>query len=57
MHLKPGEGDLDFGDLFARVEGGGFTGLYTAAFGSLDDMLGAREGLVAAARGAGVATG
>jgi sugar phosphate isomerase/epimerase len=55
-HLRPGEGDLDFGDLFRRVEGSGFAGLYTNAFGSLDDMLAAREHLVAAARAAGVAT-
>jgi len=56
-HLKPGEGDLDFGDLFRRLEGGGFTGHYTNAFGSLDDMLAARNYLVAMAKAAGVVVG
>ena len=55
VHLKPGGGDLDFGDLFRRLEGGGFKGHYTNAFGSLDDMLAARAELVALAKAAGVA--
>ena len=46
VHLKPGAGDLDFADLFRRLEGKGFTGHYMNAFGSLDDMLEARENLV-----------
>lgn len=53
-HLKPGEGDLDFGDMFRRLERGGFAGHYTNAFGSLDDMLAARGELVALAKAAGV---
>src|SRR5579862_6436933 len=53
-HLKPGAGDLDFGDLFRRLEHGGFKGHYTNAFGSLDDMLAARTYLVAMAKAAGV---
>ena len=53
-HLKPGAGDLDFGDMFARLEGRGFKGHYTNAFGSLDDMLAARTYLVAMAKAAGV---
>jgi sugar phosphate isomerase/epimerase len=53
-HLKPGEGDLDFGDLFRRLEAGGFKGHYTNAFGSLDDMLAARNYLIAMAKAAGV---
>ena len=36
------------------LEQGGFTGHYTNAFGSLDDMLGARNYLVAMAKAAGV---
>ena len=52
--LKPGAGDLDFGDMFRRVEGGGFNGHYTNAFGSLDDMLASRTFLVAMAKAAGV---
>jgi sugar phosphate isomerase/epimerase len=53
-HLKPGEGDLDFGELFRRLEGGGFKGHYTNAFGSLDDMLAARYELLRLAAAAGV---
>jgi sugar phosphate isomerase/epimerase len=53
-HLKPGAGDLDFGDMFRRLEGSGFKGHYTNAFGSLDDMLAARSYLVAMAKAAGV---
>ncbi|HXP03184.1 MAG TPA: sugar phosphate isomerase/epimerase family protein [Stellaceae bacterium] len=53
-HLKPGAGDLDFGDMFRRLESGGFKGHYINAFGSLDDMLAARTYLVAMAKAAGV---
>jgi sugar phosphate isomerase/epimerase len=53
-HLKPGEGNLDFGDLFLRLERGGFKGHYTNAFGSLDDMLAARYELLRIAAAAGV---
>ena len=53
-HLKPGEGNLDFGDLFRRLESGGFKGHYTNAFGSLDDMLAARYELLRLAAAAGV---
>lgn len=55
VHLKPGEGDLDWVDMFRRVEGKGFKGHYTNAFGTLDDMLQAREFLVTKAKEAGVA--
>ena len=54
VHLKPGDGDLDFGDMFRRIEGKGFTGHYTNAFGTLDDMLAARDYLVAKAAEVGV---
>lgn len=53
-HLRPGEGDLPFGALFARLEGAGFTGHYTNAFGSLDDMLAGRHELLRLAAQAGV---
>jgi sugar phosphate isomerase/epimerase len=53
-HLKPGDGNLDFGDLFLRLERGGFKGHYTNAFGSLDDMLAARYELLRLAAAAGV---
>ncbi len=54
-HLKPGEGDFDFGRLFRRLERGGFKGHYTNAFGSLDDMLAGRDELLRLAKAAGVA--
>ena len=46
LHLRPGEGDLDFADMFRRIEGAGFRGHYMTAFGSLDDMLAGRDDLV-----------
>ena len=49
QHLRPGEGTIDFARLFARIEGGGYRGHYTMAFGSLDDMLEGRERFVRAA--------
>jgi len=55
VHLKPGLGDLDFGHMFKRIEATGFKGHYMSAFGSIDDMLAARAGLVEHARAAGVA--
>lgn len=54
VHLKPGAGDVDFADMFRRVEGKGFKGHYTNAFGSLEDRLNARDYLVQQARAAGV---
>jgi sugar phosphate isomerase/epimerase len=54
VHLKPGAGDVDFADMFRRVEGKGFKGHYTNAFGSLEDRLNARDYLVEQARAAGV---
>ena len=54
VHLNPGAGDLDFVDMFKRVEGKGFRGRYTSAFGSLEDMLEARDYFVEKARQAGV---
>ena len=54
VHLKPGAGDLDFAHMFTRVEGKGFTGHYINAFGSLEDMLAARDDLAASAASVGV---
>jgi sugar phosphate isomerase/epimerase len=54
-HLRPGEGDLDFGNLFKRIEAKGFKGHYMNAFGTLDDMLAGREYEIGKAREAGVA--
>jgi sugar phosphate isomerase/epimerase len=53
-HLKPGAGDLDFADMFRRIEGKGFRGHYMNAFGSLDDMLAGRDDLVRLAAAAGI---
>jgi len=54
VHLPPGAGDIDFGDMFRRIEGAGFCGHYMNAFGSLDDMLKGRDDLVRLAKAVGV---
>lgn len=46
-HQFPGEGIINFTDMFQRVEATGFTGHYMSAYGSLDDMLRGRDYLVA----------
>ncbi|HEX3954351.1 MAG TPA: TIM barrel protein [Stellaceae bacterium] len=56
QHLQPGSGDLDFADMFRRVEAAGFKGHYMNAFGSLDDMLTGRDALVRLAAAAGLST-
>ena len=57
VHLVPGQGDLNFGDMFRRVERKGFTGHYTNAFGTLEDRLQSRDYLVERANEAGVHVG
>ncbi len=54
VHLPPGKGNVNFGKMFKLIEGAGFKGGYTNAFGTLDDMLAARQTFVAHARKAGV---
>jgi sugar phosphate isomerase/epimerase len=54
VHLKPGAGDLDFGNMFKLIEGAGFKGYYTNAFTTLEDMVASRSYLVDRAREAGV---
>ena len=54
LHMFPGEGIIDFGRMFVRLEGAGFEGRYTNAFGSLDDCLRGREVLVDMAAAAGL---
>jgi sugar phosphate isomerase/epimerase len=54
VHLPPGKGDIDFADMFRRIEAKGFRGHYMNAFGSLDDMLEGREELVRIAGKAGI---
>ena len=44
-HLRPGEGTIDFGAMFAAIEASGYRGHYMQAFGSLDDMLKGRSTL------------
>jgi hydroxypyruvate isomerase len=45
VHLRPGEGDLDFAHLFRRLDALGFRGHYMTSFGTLDDMIAGREHL------------
>ncbi len=49
LHMYPGDGIIDFADMFKRVEATDFSGHYMNAFGTLDDMLKGREDLVAMA--------
>jgi sugar phosphate isomerase/epimerase len=53
-HLQPGDGTIDFAALFARLEGGGFTGFYMNNFGSPDDMLLGRDHLLDTAAKVGI---
>ena len=43
VHLRPGDGNIDFAAMFHRLESSGYEGYYTMAFGSLEDKLAARE--------------
>ena len=54
VHMKPGEGNIDFGNMFARIENSGYTGHYMNGFGTVDDMLEGRDYLVERAREAGI---
>lgn len=54
IHMIPGTGTVDFGDMFKRLEGAGFKGHYMNGFGTLDDMLAGRDYIVERAREAGV---
>lgn len=56
IHQKPGEGTIDFGALFKKIEGLGYTGHYMNGFGSLDDMLIGRDYMLQRAQQAGVIT-
>jgi sugar phosphate isomerase/epimerase len=53
-HLRRGEGSIDFGAVFRRLEGLGFSGHYMNQFGSLQDMLDGRDYLAARAGEAGL---
>jgi len=54
IHQKPGDGTIDFGALFKKIEGLGYTGHYTNGFGTLDDMLKGRDYMLDRAMEAGV---
>jgi len=54
LHMQPGTGIIDFGDLFAKIEAKGFAGHYTCAWGTLDAMLEGRAYILEQARRAGV---
>lgn len=49
IHLRPGEGTIDFAKMFSRLESAGYRRHYTMAFGSLDDKIAARDRLAGAA--------
>jgi sugar phosphate isomerase/epimerase len=52
VHLKPGEGNIDFAALFRRLESSGYQGHYTMAFGNQADKLQARDFFETCMRGA-----
>lgn len=56
IHQRPGEGTIDFGALFKKIESMGYTGHYTNGFTTLDDMLAGRNYMVERAKEAGVKT-
>ncbi len=56
IHQRPGEGTMDFGALFRKIEGMGYKGHYTNGFTTLDDMLAGRDYMIARAKEAGVKT-
>lgn len=53
-HLNPGQGTIDFGDMFRRIEARAFRGHYMNQFGSLEDMLTGRDYLVECAKEVGL---
>ena len=54
IHQRPGEGTIDFGSMFKKIEGLGYKGHYTNGFTTIDDMLAGRDYMVARAAQAGV---
>ena len=54
IHQRPGEGTMDFGAMFKKIEGLGYKGHYTNGFTTMDDMLAGRDYMVARAAEAGV---
>lgn len=54
IHMFPGEGIIDFPDMFSRIEATGYTGHYMCNFSSPEEMLRGRTVLAEAAREAGL---
>ena len=54
-HLKPGQGNIDFAGMFRKLDALGYKGHFTAAFGSLQDMIEGREYLAREGKKAGLA--
>ena len=54
IHQHPGDGTIDFGALFSKIEGMGYRGYYTLGWGTLDLMLEGRDYILDRAREAGV---
>src|SRR5262245_21560952 len=51
IHLRPGEGTIDFRALFRRLEASGYRHHYAMAFGNDDDKVAARDVFAACAAG------
>ncbi len=56
IHQQPGDGTMDFGAMFKKIEGLGYTGHYTNGFGTLEDMLVGRDYMLQRAIEAGIDT-
>ena len=54
IHQRPGEGTIDFGAMFKKIEGLGYKGHYTNGFTTIEDMLVGRDYMVERAAEAGV---
>jgi len=50
-HLLPGQGTMDFGRLFARLEGDNYRGPYMLTFGNREQKLAGRDYLLQQAHG------
>ncbi|MFQ6030668.1 MAG: sugar phosphate isomerase/epimerase, partial [Dehalococcoidia bacterium] len=43
VHLIPGQGNIDFASAFHRLESSGYSQYYCMNFGTLEDMVAARD--------------
>ncbi len=57
IHQQPGEGTIDFGALFKKIEELGYQGHYTNGFGNIDEMILGRDYMIEQAIRAGVDVG